>query len=74
MSTKKTGGPAFPVDVDGAGSAYTGMDLRDYLAAKAMQGYMLHWWTGLFAIILPDRFLAEQAYNMADQMLKAREQ
>jgi len=41
MSDKKTGGPAFPRIGEGKGNpAYdeAGMTLRDYFAAKAMQG------------------------------------
>ena len=38
MTTKDTGGPAFPAPA-GCGQD-TGMTLRDYFAAKAMQGKM----------------------------------
>ena len=45
----------------------TGMDLRDYFAAKAMQA-MLSWEdVGNFNV-------SEEAYMMADAMMKAREQ
>ena len=43
----------------------TGMTLRDYFAAKAMQGI-------LFEGLLPEE-TAKNAYEMADAMLKARE-
>ena len=56
-----TGGPAFPF-----GTAYAGMTLRDYFAAKAMQGLM--------DAAMPMPEIAEAAYDMADAMLKAREQ
>ena len=65
MSTN-IGGPAFPV-----GTAFQGMTLRDYFAAKAMQ-----------AILSDDpdyhqkyRFidLSDFSYQCADAMLKARE-
>ena len=68
----KTGGPAFPqVDLrDHYGmfvpDRQAGMTLRDYFAAKAMQ-----------ALIDDDCLFSEipqQAYVLADQMLKAREQ
>jgi len=62
--------PAFPVTSDNyANITSTGMTLRDYFAAKAMQAY------------LPDAMehnateneLAWSAYKMADAMMKARE-
>ncbi|MDP0496377.1 MAG: hypothetical protein Q7Q73_09230 [Verrucomicrobiota bacterium JB024] len=64
------GGPAFP------GGSYpehphapNGMTLRDYFAAKAMQGICAH----------PDNWellganMANEAYIIADQMLAARD-
>jgi hypothetical protein len=53
------GGPAFPT-----GTAYQGMSLRDYFAAKAMQGI-------LYEGLDPEE-TAQHAYEMADAMLKAR--
>lgn len=50
-----------------------GMTQRDYFAAKAMHGMMSHWWTGFIAVFLHNRHLAEDAYKMADAMLRARE-
>ena len=45
-----------------------GMTLRDYMAAKAMQG-MMH------DVDQPHcDYIAQKAYQMADAMLKAREQ
>ncbi len=72
MNKTNTGGPAFPLHNHGVqtlGLHYSGMTLRDYFAAKAMQAY------------LPDAMnhnategeLAWSAYKMADAMLKARE-
>ena len=67
MPTVKDGGPAFPTnDV-----CYNGMTLRDYFAAKAMQGLLMS--TGMWANN-EDADLAHSAYQMADAMLKAREQ
>jgi len=43
------------------------IDLRDYFAAKAMQGMMIS------APKEADEVIAELAYTMADAMLKARE-
>ena len=67
--SRDTGGPAFPV-----GTAYQGMTLRDYFAAKAMQTLLgseytsehgLHeGWMGA---------LAHESYMVADAMLKARD-
>lgn len=65
----ETGGPAFPF-VPGEGSVLyesEGMQLRDYMAAKYMQGVSAN----------PERLyrnddLAEEAYQMADAMIKAR--
>lgn len=74
----KHGGPAFPVPLN-PGSGWQGMGpcdgmtLRDYFAAKAMQGFLgghvahygheNHW-----------RFedMADEAYAVADAMLTAR--
>lgn len=63
--TGKTGGPAFPLD-DGV---YRGMTLRDYFAAKALQGLVTH------AHILEwsEEAIADAAYRQAEAMLKARE-
>ena len=49
----------------------TGMTLRDYFAAKAMQGLLA---SGNLPKTMPDADLAECAYALADAMLKAREQ
>ena len=75
MSQKKnTGGPAFPVLIDRRHDPdfdyETGMTLRDYFAAKAMQG--------LVAGADPEGAInlhgvAEWSYNMADALLKARD-
>jgi hypothetical protein len=60
-----TGGPAYPSPRwEGWGSPQEGMTLRDYFAAKAMQGLLVE----------PDYFniVAKAAYEMADEMLKVR--
>lgn len=68
MTDKQTGGPAFPIN---GGLPYTpeidGMTLRDYFAAKAMQGMLAGGRTG-------DDYVAALAYRYADAMLKARQQ
>jgi hypothetical protein len=82
MDKINDGGPAFPsgetvTEMRADGSTYTysaapGMTLRDYFAAKFMQGF----------IAAPDRETeyshvtkdecAKRAYQMADAMLRAR--
>ena len=61
--TKPNNPPAFPVSADT--KTFQGMTLRDYFAAKAMQGLIDN--DGLFSEI------PTQAYALADAMLKARE-
>lgn len=65
--TKEIGGPAFPYDRTQQPS---GMTLRDYFAAKAMQGMFCH--DSSFVQSWQDQS-AKDAYAMADAMLKARE-
>jgi len=65
MSNTNTGGPAFPCFY---GMVEQGMTLRDYFAAKAMQGLVENAnWRGM-----PEDALAKEAYKMVDAMLKAR--
>ena len=66
MSNTNTGGSAFPSTNHGM-MISMGMTLRDYFAAKAMQGMMIS------APKEADEVIAELAYTMADEMLKARE-
>lgn len=69
------GGPAFPTP-ESHGDDYEGMSLRDYFAAKAMQG----WWASPNEA-LPDgvtfeenqRRMCKKFYEWADVMLSARE-
>ncbi len=67
MTTKNTDGPAFPVPPN-TWYDKQGMTLRDYFAAKAMEGDLTE---GRHE----DQFAwcARRAYKMADAMLKARE-
>ena len=83
MSNTNTGGPAFP---DWPESAFPstfqsispephqihrwGMTLRDYFAAKAMQGMFA---SSLVPQNVTNEELSTEAYNVADAMLKARE-
>ncbi|MNH29456.1 hypothetical protein D3C79_896870 [compost metagenome] len=82
--SKDTGGPASPVSydhdtfqpshVDEAKQLMSGMTLRDYFAAKALQGMLPYpgneMW-GSFAEMTPKQ-AAESAYGYADAMLAAR--
>jgi hypothetical protein len=87
MKDKNTGGPAFPATSgwDSQGNwcrSYAdneGMTLRDYFAAKAMQGWVqattkpyVH--VGEYQVdSVSEDHIAKIAYKMADAMLKARE-
>ena len=71
MSDTKTGGPAFPFWSDSNGLAgYQGMTLRDYFAAKAMQS--------LIVVYHDDKNIVDEyaqcAFEIADAMMKARDQ
>ena len=69
----KTGGPAFPsTHHNGWGEPEKGMTLRDYFAAKAMQGCVAGIATRADTFFYAE--CAELSYEMADAMLKAREQ
>jgi hypothetical protein len=68
MSDTNTGGPAFPHE-NHHGHKLTGMTLRDYFAAKAMQGLLAGTLTP--EIVWSQSDAAETAYNVADAMLKA---
>lgn len=82
--SNNTGGPAFPPFHDPNTHTY-GMDLRDYFAAKAMVGLMSMERSGEYVdeegnpnddetgiLFAHTHFLAEEAYMIADMMLKAR--
>ena len=83
MSKINDGGPAFPIPLTdeqeqrwnqspGLGSA-NGMTLRDYFAAKAMQGAIGALITGAPADSTADAKLAKASYAIADAMLTARD-
>ena len=65
--------PAFPNEgFNGWGEPFKGMTLRDYFAAKAMQGFLAYaTHKGIYAP--PDNELASAAFQLADAMLKARQ-
>jgi hypothetical protein len=66
---KDTNTPAFP-QVDHYGRKLTGMTLRDYFAAMAMQGMIAGQDRRLVAT---KEFIGETAYEYADEMMKARD-
>ena len=80
MSNTNTGGPAFPCDrilQEGQVICSDGMTLRDYFAAKAMQGLMMRQDSAGFDFARAPKDamrVAGWAYDLADEMLKAREQ
>jgi hypothetical protein len=63
-----TGGPAFPFVCDADFDYGTGMTLRDYFAAKAMNSLILELADWKYR---PNE-IAKFAYVQADAMLKAR--
>jgi hypothetical protein len=85
MNTKDDGGPAFPQQAvrDGDGLLQSaavygvpaGLSLRDYFAAKAIQGWLAGWPDDL-PLDSDDKKLqvSRFAYSIANAMLKARVQ
>lgn len=69
MSKQNNGGPAFPeignVDCNSDWQSESGMTLRDYFAAKAMQA--------IVDVSHSPELFANHAYKIADAMLRARE-
>jgi hypothetical protein len=63
--------PAFPAPAGVSHITEQGMTLRDYFAAKAMQGLITG--TSMWRDDEDDSGIAESAYEIADAMLKARE-
>ena len=61
------GDPAFPNEAYGNAAPHTGMTLRDYFAAKAMQPLIVSF------TVQDINWTSQQAYKIADAMLKARE-
>ncbi|UNH32371.1 hypothetical protein [Moellerella wisconsensis] len=70
----KTGGAAFPASghPDMQFVAQEGMSLRDYFAAKAMNGILANNAMIDTATDQTLEWVAKNAYQMADAMLKAR--
>ena len=65
------GEPAFPVVGEYSHIKYTGMSLRDYFAAKAMQSLIIN--TDKTSAFEADLWVGNMSYEIADAMLKARE-
>ena len=61
--------PAFPIKEAPYSETFDGMSLRDYFAAKAMQGFMGSSWNNKTF-----ESIATKAYQLSDAMMKAREQ
>lgn len=78
MSTIEDGGPAFAAGAyehNGGGCLawQDGMSLRDYFAAKAMQGFVSgHFAKYGYEDYWPRPEIASEAYEMADAMIAAR--
>jgi hypothetical protein len=78
MSTKNTGGPAFPRPIgharlhNGENTAQDGMTLRDYFAAHASEADIRYWQVDANGNEMRSRSQARWVY--ADSMLKTREQ
>jgi hypothetical protein len=66
MEIEMNNPPAFP---NPHRADLTGMTLRDYFAAHFMQGIC----AGSPSMVWANKRLAEEAYDLADAMLKARE-
>ena len=67
--SKDTGGPAFPSPREH--TTKEGMTLRDYFAARVMQGLLA---TDIDCGPKYAQIIADNAYGLADAMLKARGQ
>ena len=66
--SNNTGGPAFPTPRYERGDMYSlGMTLRDYFAAKAMQGILTD-----SEIVMGATEIADLSYKYADAMMEAR--
>jgi len=70
MSEAIPSGPAFPIKGPVMTNDWLGMTLRDYFAAKAMQGMLANPVEGNDGMI--SKRLALWSYEIADAMLKVR--
>lgn len=69
MSVKDQGGRAFPIETNDR--YHLGMTLRDYFAAKALEGLLAYPNSRSF---MKMSAYAAQAYRLADAMLEARDE
>ncbi len=75
MNKIDDGGPAFPLSRESSISKnYEGMTLRDYFAAKSLQGWMASYGPDdKHPVSTGDAYyVAQRAYAMADAMLRVR--
>jgi len=72
MEKKNNGGPAFPSYGSMGEVTHEGMSLRDYFAAKVMQGLIPMNPQGISLADMPA--FTSDAYGIADAMIKAREE
>ena len=73
--TSRSDQPAFPQPYVSPPDGDRGMSLRDYFAAKALQGLLANGWCSEAREIAPavgNREVAIDAFLLADSMLKAR--
>ena len=68
MSNIETGGPAFPTEHTDTSGLFDGMTLRDYFAAKAMQGLLGGQWPDA----TDSKEIVRRSLILADLMLEAR--
>ena len=81
MTENKTGEPAFPcigIDINGHADKNYGMTLRDYFAGQAMQGSLSSETAACHYVSKGSQSYAEKlavvAYELADAMIKEREE
>ncbi len=74
MMDRNDGGPAFPTWVESEDGSVPihGMTLRDYLAAKAMQGLIAGAGDFYGSVDYDADMVVRSAYALADAMLKER--
>jgi hypothetical protein len=72
MSNTNTGGPAFPTATL-AQKTEGGMTLRDYFAAKAMQGMLANPKLQEQILKAGQSWIEESAWKVADAMLETRD-
>jgi hypothetical protein len=67
------GGPAFPISQIPYEQGIDGMSMRDYFAAKAMHGFITESGINIGPNAeADDAWYAKKAYEMADAMIKVR--